>query len=60
MSDCLDIYYKCLGRLLDVSALIRDVRKLFYTLYDEYTKYYGHSLNINFEQDTPLAQAPTS
>ena len=44
----------------DVPVLIRDVRKLFYSLYDEYAEFYGPSININTEQDTPSTQAPTS
>ena len=39
LSDCLDLYYKCLGLSFDVAALIRDVMKLFYTLYDECAQY---------------------
>ena len=45
--------------LVDIPALVRDVRKLFYSLYDEYAKFYDPSLNINFEQKIPFAQAPT-
>ena len=45
----------------DVLTLITDVRQLFYSLYGEYTKLYGQSFNINFEQsDATLIQAPTS
>ena len=58
--DCLDTYYKCLDISFDVLALVRDVIKLFYSLYDEYAKFYGQSLNINIEQDAFLAQSPTS
>ena len=47
-SDCLYIYYKCLCIPFDVPTLIRNDRKLFYTFYDEYAKYYDHSININF------------
>ena len=60
LSDCLDIYYKYLGIPFDVHALIRNVRKLFYTLYNEYDKYYNPSFNINFERDTSSMQAPTN
>ena len=49
LSDCLDIYYKCLTLSFDVPALLRDVRQLFYLLYDEYIKFYCPSLNINIE-----------
>ena len=44
----------------DVLILVTDVRQLFYSLYDEYTKLYGQSFNINFEQYIHSAQAPTS
>ena len=47
--DCLETYYKSLALLVDVSTLVRDVRQLFYSLYDEYVKFYGSSLNISFE-----------
>ena len=45
--DCLKTYYKCLTLTFDVPALVRDVNKLFYSLYDEYAKFYGLFLNIN-------------
>ena len=58
--DCLDTYYKCLTIPFDVLDLIMDVKKLFYSLYEEYAKFYGHSLNINIEQDAHSMQAPTN
>ena len=58
--DCLDTYYKCLAIPFDVLGLIIDVKKLFYSLNEEYAKFYGHSLNINIEQDALSVQAPTS
>ena len=46
---------------VDVPTLIRNVEKLFYSLYDEYAKFYGPSLDINFEQnDAPSIQALTN
>ena len=53
LSDCLDTYYKCLVISFDVLALVMEVKKLFYSLYDEYAKFYDPSFNINIEQDTP-------
>ena len=58
--DCLDIYYQFLWIPFDVPTLIKDIRKLFYTLYDKYAKYYRPFLNINFEQNIPSAQILTS
>ena len=57
---CLKTYYKCLALTFDILALVKDVRKLFYSLYDEYAKFYGAFLNINIEQDALLVQTPTS
>ena len=54
LSDCLDTYYKCLVISFDVLALVKDVRQLFYSLYDEYAKFYGSSLNTNIEQNAHL------
>ena len=54
-SDCLEIYYKYLELTVNVSTLVRDIRQIFYLLYDKYSKFYGLSFNINFEQDTPSA-----
>ena len=51
LSDYLDTYYKCLAISFDVPTLIKDVRKLFCSLYDEYAKFYSSSLNINIEQN---------
>ena len=51
MSNCLKIYYKYLALTFDVLALVRDVKKLFYLLYDEYAKFYGLFLNININID---------
>ena len=61
MSDCLETYYKCLTLTVDVPTLVRNVRQLFYSLYDEYAKSYGPFLNISFEQsDFSSSQAPTN
>ena len=57
---CLKIYYKYLALPKNVLVLVRDVRQLFYSLYDEYAKFHSPSLNINFEQDVHSAQAPTN
>ena len=54
LSYCLETYYKCLILVVDVHALLRDVTKLFYPLYDKYAKFYGPSFNINFEQSEAL------
>ena len=51
MSNCLNTYYKCLALEVDVPTLVRDVKKLFYSLYDKYAKFYDSSPNINFEQN---------
>ena len=41
--------------------LIDYLKKLVYSLYDEYTKFYGLFLNLNFgEIEAPSTQAPTS
>ena len=46
---------------IDVLALIKNVRQLFYSLYDKYAKFYGPSLNINLEQrNAHSVQAPTN
>ena len=57
---CLKTYYKCLALTCNFFVLVMDVRQLFYSLYDEYAKFYGLFLDINFEQDALLAQAPTN
>ena len=43
---CLKIYYKYLALPKNVLVLVRDVRQLFYSLYDEYVKFYYLSLNL--------------
>ena len=60
LSNCLEICCKCLALSFDLPTLVRDVRQLFYLLYDEYAKFYGSSLNINFEQNVFSTQVPTS
>ena len=47
--DCLENYYKYLVLTFNVPSLVRDVRKLFYSLYNKYAKFYGLFLNINIE-----------
>ena len=45
--------------MVDVSVFARDIRQLFYLLYNKYAQFYDPSININFEQDILLTQAPT-
>ena len=59
-SNCLETYYKYLALSFDVPVLVSDIRKLIYSLYDEYAKFYDQSLNINIEQNVHSAEAPTS
>ena len=58
MFDCLETYYKCLTLTIDIHALVRDVRQLFYSLYDGYAKFYDPFLNISFGHDAHSTQAP--
>ena len=47
MARCLENYYSFLELVVDVSFLVSHVKSMFYSLYDEYFKIYGSSLNIN-------------
>ena len=58
LAEYLDGYYKYLGLTLDVSTFMKDTKKLFFELYDEYGKY-GSSFNINFGETKPPSQALT-
>ena len=50
---CLKNYYSFLDLVVDVDALVSNVKSTFYSLYDKYFKFYGLNLNINIQQDVP-------
>ena len=61
MSDYLNVYFKYLNLTVNVCVLYDEIKKLFYTLYEEYARIYGQSLNINFGQsETHSFEAPSS
>ena len=50
MFNCLKIYYKCLGLTVDVLILVKDVKQLFYSLYDQYVKFMVHPLILTLNK----------
>ena len=59
LSICLENYYNYLDLNVDVHSIVSNV-KLFFSLYDEYVKFYDPNLNVNIQQDVPLSQAPST
>ena len=53
LTMCLENYYNFLDLEVDVSNIVSNVKSTFYSLYDEYVKFYGPNLNINVQQDVP-------
>ena len=49
MATYLENYYSFLKLEIDVSSLVSYVKSMFYSLYDEYFKFYGVNLNINVQ-----------
>ena len=49
MTACLKNYYNFLdlNEKVDIHALVVHIKSMFYSLYDEYLKFYGLNLNIN-------------
>ena len=62
MTRCLENYYNFLDleENIDVDALGSHVKSKFCSLYDEYLKIYGPSLNINAQSDVSQAKPPPS
>ena len=59
-SDCLENYYNYLELEADVHSIVLNVKVFFFTLYDEYVKFYGPNLNVNIQQDIPPSKAPST
>ena len=60
LNTCLENYYSFLDLVVDVDALVSNVKSTFYLLYDEYVKFYDLNLNINVQQDILQAKPPPS
>ena len=64
LTTCLENYYNFLDLEenddVDVDTLVSYVKSTFYSLYDEYLKIYGPSLNINAQPDVSQAKPPPS
>ena len=57
---CLENYHNFLKLVVDVPFLVYNIKLTFYSLYDEYFKFYDSSLNINVQQDILQAKPPPS
>ena len=57
---CLENYYTFLDLKIDVHSIVFNVKSIFFSLYDEYVKFYGPLLNINIQQDVLQAKPPPS
>ena len=49
LTMCLENYYSFLDLEVNVNDLVFNVKSTFYSLYDEYVKFYGLNLNINIQ-----------
>ena len=58
MATYLKNYYSFLELVVDAPSLVSHVKSTFYSLYDEYFKFYGSDLNINIQQDILQAKPP--
>ena len=45
---------------IDIIVLIMHIKQFFYSLYNEYYKIYGHSLNINVGQSDTTSEVSSS
>ena len=60
LTMCLKNYYNFLDLDLDVDSIVSNIKSMFYSLYDEYVKFYGLNLNINVQQDVSQAKPSSS
>ena len=60
MNTCLENYYRFLDLVVDVDALVFNVKSTFYSLYDEYLKFYDPNLTINIQQNASQVKPPLS
>ena len=62
MTTCLENYYNFLDlkEKVDIHALVSHIKSMFYSLYDEYLKFYGLNLNINSQPEISQSKPPSS
>ena len=60
LTMCLENYYSFLDLEVDVNSIVSNVKFMFYSLYDEYVKFYDPNLNINVQQDVPQTKPSLS
>ena len=49
LTMCLKNYYSFLDLEVDLNNIVFNIKSTFYSLYDEYVKFYGLNLNINVQ-----------
>ena len=49
-----------LNEKVDIHALVAHIKSIFYSLYDEYLKFYGLNLNINTQPEVSQVKPPSS
>ena len=49
LTMCLENNYSFLDLEVDVDSIVSNIKSMFYSLYDEYVKFYGLNLNINIQ-----------
>ena len=61
MTTCLENYYFLdLKEKVDIHALVSHIKSMFYSLYDEYLKFYDPNININTQPEVSQAKPPSS
>ena len=62
MTTCLENYYNFLDlkEKVDIHVLVSHIKSMFYSLYDEYLKFYGPNLNINTQPEVSQGKPHSS
>ena len=60
LSICLENYYNYLDLEVDVHNIVLNIKSTFFSLYDEYFKFYCPNLNVNIQQNVLTSKPPST